>query len=78
MRQFPPKLRALIEALKCLPGVGPKTAQRMALTLIDRKRKEAILLSQTLNSALEAIQKCARCRFFTENKRMDQNSKPNK
>jgi recombination protein RecR len=66
MKRLPPTLLALIEALCCLPGVGPKTATRMALQLIDRKRAQAERLVEHLTSALHALQKCAKCRFLTE------------
>lgn len=62
----PTALEALIEALRCLPGVGPKSAQRMAYHLLQRERKGAQRLSDALAHALTAIRHCARCNTFTE------------
>ncbi len=64
--QFSPSIEQLIEALRCLPGVGPKSAQRMALHLLERDREGAINLSQALADAMERVQRCSRCRNFTE------------
>ncbi|EED36593.1 recombination protein RecR [Luminiphilus syltensis NOR5-1B] len=61
-----PSIEALIEALRCLPGVGPKSAQRMTLTLLERDREGAALLAQALTTALERVGRCQRCRNFTE------------
>lgn len=59
-------LEGLIEALRCLPGVGPKSAQRMAYHLLQRDRKGALHLSERLQHALQAIRHCQRCNTFTE------------
>ncbi|MFK7856734.1 MAG: recombination mediator RecR [Granulosicoccus sp.] len=59
-------LEDLIESLRCLPGVGPKSAQRMALHLLQRDRDAAKRLGTTLVSAMEKIQHCEQCRIFTE------------
>lgn len=59
-------LEALIEALRCLPGVGPKSAQRMAYHLMQRERKGAQRLGESLLHALEAVRHCQRCNTFTE------------
>ncbi|MDD2744347.1 MAG: recombination mediator RecR [Rhodocyclaceae bacterium] len=59
-------LESLIEALRCLPGVGPKSAQRMAYHLMQRDRKGAQCLGQSLLHALEAVRHCQRCNTFTE------------
>ncbi len=63
---FSPLTTKLINALTCLPGVGPKSAQRMALHLLDRDRQGAESLSATLQLALEKIGRCQRCRNFSE------------
>ena len=63
----PSGLEALIEALRCLPGVGPKSAQRMAYHLMQRDRKAAQRLGESLLHALEAVRHCQRCNTFTEN-----------
>lgn len=62
----PSGLEALIEALRCLPGIGPKSAQRMAYHLMQRERKAAKRLGESLLYALEAIKHCQRCNTFTE------------
>lgn len=62
----PSSLEALVEALRCLPGVGPKSAQRMAYHLMQRDRKGALRLSETLQHALQSIQHCQRCNTLTE------------
>ena len=60
-------LDALIEALRCLPGVGPKSAQRMAYYLMQRDRLGAQNLADALQRALAALRHCQRCNTFTEN-----------
>lgn len=62
----PSSLESLIEALRCLPGVGPKSAQRMAYYLLQRDRTGARRLVESLDSALQAIRHCQRCNTFTE------------
>ena len=64
--QFSPSLQNLIEALRCLPGVGPKSAQRMSLHLLERDREGAIALADALHEAMDKIGHCVRCRNFTE------------
>ncbi|MFV8817400.1 recombination mediator RecR [Haliea sp. E17] len=64
--QFSPALLALIEALRCLPGVGPKSAQRMSLHLLERDRAGAGELARRLQEAIERIDHCSRCRNLTE------------
>ncbi|MCP3688562.1 MAG: recombination protein RecR [Gammaproteobacteria bacterium] len=61
-----PSLDALIDALKCLPGVGQKSAQRMALHLIERDQAGARLLANTTLGALELVSHCQRCRNFAD------------
>ncbi len=59
-------LDELIQALRCLPGVGPKSAQRMAYHLLQRDTKGAERLGRALAEALGRIRHCARCNTFTE------------
>ena len=59
-------LEQLIESLRCLPGVGPKSSQRLAYHLLQRDREGAMQLSRTLAEAVEHIGHCERCRDFTE------------
>ncbi|MBS1198507.1 MAG: recR [Proteobacteria bacterium] len=63
----PSALEGLIEALRCLPGVGPKSAQRMAYHLLQRDRKGALRLSESLQHAVQTIRHCQRCNTFAEN-----------
>jgi recombination protein RecR len=59
-------LNQLIDALRCLPGVGPKSAQRMAFHLLDHDREGGRRLAQALGEAMERINRCARCRTLSE------------
>jgi len=59
-------LEQLIEALRGLPGVGPKSAQRMAYHLLERNREGGMRLSQALKEAVERVGHCERCRDFSE------------
>ncbi|NSL56391.1 recombination mediator RecR [Uliginosibacterium aquaticum] len=61
-----PLLDSLTEALRVLPGVGPKSAQRMAYHLLQRDREGAARLAGTLAAALAEVRHCARCNNFTE------------
>lgn len=62
----PSSLEELIEALRCLPGVGPKSAQRMAYHLLQRDLRGAERLSRAIDNALETLRRCDRCNTFTE------------
>ncbi len=64
---FSPLIDELIERLRCLPGVGPKSAQRMAFHLLSRERDKGKQLSQSLAKSMEDIGYCERCRTFSEN-----------
>ncbi|MES0873533.1 recombination mediator RecR [Sinimarinibacterium thermocellulolyticum] len=63
---YPPRLTRLIDALRRLPGVGPKSAQRMAFHLLERERDGARALSAALLDALDNIGRCTQCRMFCE------------
>lgn len=63
---FSPLIDRLIESLRCLPGVGPKTAQRMALHLLERDQQGAALMAQTIADALANVGNCQRCRTLCE------------
>lgn len=69
MATYSPRLNRLIEALRRLPGVGPKSAQRMAFHLLDRDRDGAAWLTTTLAEALTGIERCPSCRMFREDQR---------
>lgn len=62
----PPALEQLIEALRCLPGVGPKSALRMAYHLMQRDRKGAGQLAYAMQHALDTIGHCQLCNNFSE------------
>ena len=60
-----PLLNQLVESLRCLPGVGPKSAQRMALHLLERNREGGLQLASVLESAMHNIGRCKQCRDLT-------------
>jgi recombination protein RecR len=62
----PPALEQLIESLRCLPGVGPRSALRMAYYLLQRDRKGANALALALSNALETVGHCQLCNNFSE------------
>ena len=62
----PGALNDLIEALRILPGVGPKSAQRMAYQLLQHERGGAVRLARSLERALQAVVRCQRCNGFSE------------
>lgn len=66
-----PLLQQLIDALKCLPGVGPKSAQRMAFYLLERDTDGAKNLAAALSEAVEKIGHCSMCRTLSENELCD-------
>lgn len=61
-----PLLRELVEALRCMPGVGPRSAQRIAFHLLERDRAGALQLAGCLQRAMEEIGRCRDCRTFSE------------
>jgi recombination protein RecR len=63
---MPSRLDELIAALRCLPGVGPKSAQRMAYHLLQRDRAGALRLAQSLELAASNIRHCGKCNNFSE------------
>lgn len=63
---FSPLIEDLIRALRCLPGVGPKSAQRMAMYLLEKDRDAAGLLARTLEQAVHKVGRCGQCRTLTE------------
>jgi recombination protein RecR len=65
---YSPLVYQLIRALQCLPGVGSKSAQRMALHLLQRDRDGALGLAETLANAAREVGNCERCRMLTEEK----------
>ena len=61
-----PLLVSLEKALRCLPGVGPRSASRMAVHLLERDRERGLHLAATLTQALEQIEHCEKCQNLTE------------
>jgi recombination protein RecR len=66
MNRHTPLLQQLIDALRILPGVGPKSAQRMAFALLERNREGGVQLGAALNAAMTHIGRCQQCRTFCE------------
>lgn len=63
---FSPLINELIDALRCLPGVGPKSAQRMAMYLLQRNREGGVRLGNILLAAMDQIGCCQQCRIYSE------------
>lgn len=59
-------LNELVDALKCLPSIGSRTAQRMAFNLLEHNREAGLKLADTMKLAIENIGHCSRCRTLTE------------
>lgn len=66
MASLGPSIDRLIEALRCLPGVGPKSAQRMTFHLLERQRDGGAQLAAALQQALDNVHHCQRCRILSE------------
>ncbi len=64
--KFSPLITELVDALRCLPGVGAKSAQRMAFHLLERNREGGLRLSEVLHDAMQHVKHCQHCRTFTE------------
>ena len=75
---FSPLIRQLIEALRTLPGVGQKTAKRMALQLLERDRSGASRLALALSQAIECVGQCPQCRTLTEEELCPQCADPHR
>jgi len=63
---FSPLIDQLVEALRCLPSVGPKSAQRMAFHLLERDREGGFKLAEQLDKAMSGVSRCSKCRTLTE------------
>ena len=64
--KYTPLIDQLIEALRCQPGIGPKSAQRIAFELLEHRRPAAQKLARALDAATEGVRHCDRCRNFSE------------
>ena len=73
---FSPLIEQLIDALRCLPGVGPKSAQRMAMHILEHDRGRGATLADALAQAIEKVGQCDTCRTLTEQSRCDICSSP--
>ena len=66
MHKISPLVDNLIEAFQCLPGVGPKSARRMVLHLLEKDREGGSVLAESLNQTLNNVGQCKECRIFSE------------
>jgi recombination protein RecR len=66
---YSPLIQQLMDALRCLPGVGPKSAQRMAFHLLERDRAGALQLASVLRESMEKVGHCSLCRTFSESEK---------
>lgn len=66
MLGYSPLIRELIDALQCLPGIGPRSAQRMALFLLEKNRQGGMAIANSLLKTLSSIGNCKSCRTLTE------------
>jgi len=71
MAKHTPLVQQLIDALRVLPSVGPKSAQRMAYQLLERNREGGMMLAKVLGQAMEKVGHCAQCRTFSESDSCD-------
>lgn len=69
MKSFSPLFERLEKSLQTLPGVGPRSAQRMALSLLQRKPEQARELASALHDALTTLRECVQCRVLSETER---------
>ncbi|WP_427976490.1 recombination mediator RecR [Agarivorans sp.] len=67
--KYSPSIEQLIKSLQVLPGVGPRSAQRMAFDLLERKRRDGLKLAASINQAMEVVGHCEVCRNFAEEQR---------
>lgn len=75
---FSPLINQLIESLRILPGVGKKSAQRMALQLLERNRQGALKLAAALNQAMDSVGYCKLCHTLSEEELCPQCTSPNR
>jgi recombination protein RecR len=64
--QYSPLIQQLIDALKGLPGIGPKSAQRMAFQLLQKDQKKGLSLSNALEEAIKSVKRCKSCQMLCE------------
>ena len=68
---FSPLIKELMDSLRCLPGVGPRSSQRMALHLLERDREGALRLANAIQEAAEKVGRCRDCRTLCEDDRCE-------
>ncbi len=66
MNGYPSGIKKVIENLQKLPGIGVKTAERLAMSLLRRNKKESISLAESIKDMVENIKYCSKCRNFSE------------
>jgi recombination protein RecR len=66
---YSPLIQQLMDALRCLPGVGPKSAQRMTFHLLERDRAGALQLASALQECMQKVGHCSLCRTFSESEK---------
>ena len=76
--QFSPLINKLITALQCLPGVGPRTAQRMAFHLLEKNRDKGHYLAEVMQESMIKVGHCSKCRILSESLLCDICSSPNR
>jgi len=64
---FPESIKNLIESFKYLPGIGEKTAERLAFSILDLEDEQVELFSTSLVAVKENVHKCSKCNTLTEN-----------
>ena len=64
---YPDSLKQLIEAFKCLPGIGEKTAESIAFSILDMEEEQVEMFSDSIQHVFHNIKKCEKCNTFTEN-----------
>ncbi len=64
--QYSPLIQQLIESLRCLPGIGPKSAQRMAFQLLQTDQEKGLRLSLALQKAIQEVKRCQHCQMLCE------------
>ncbi|NCX94029.1 MAG: recombination protein RecR, partial [Gammaproteobacteria bacterium] len=75
---FSPLVAELIHALRALPGVGPKSAQRMAIHILEHQREEGLRLADALKNAVSHVGRCSKCRTLCETPLCKLCSNPNR
>src|SRR5215470_14311868 len=63
---YPPLIQELIRQLRRMPGIGPRSAERIALWIVQRKEARANEIAETISKAVSRIRSCVRCGFFSE------------